>query len=446
MPAGSPDTTLPNGQDGAIPPGVAGYARKTKAKKPVDMNASKLLKHRIAQLEQDAAGEKDQEAEIEREVKKASREMMQQVSKMTDMAKIEHLTRKSSELLADMRRMERENQKNKKRGDALQKEKDANRTELSKTVGLKDKLEKLCRELQKDNNKYKNDNKTFQDNLKHNSASYDEKYSILLSKLEGIQEEKDHPRKQVVEIGVETLFRNRFKSFIEQYELRELHFHSQMRTKELEVQYHMARYEREKKNAEAEAAKARQLQEQVRTFTKTETELRNQLNVYVDKFKQVEDTLNNSNDLFLTFRKEMEEMSKKTKRLEKENETMKRKHEATNANIISMAEEREAMRTKTAEATKKTGKLISIIEQMQQQGRKVPPGMAATLESCYSDSNGQVDGDGSDYSDEGDDDEQSEEFDDDTEEEPQAADDVPPRPCGPERPPVSAPQAATNGH
>lgn len=139
-------------------------------------------------------------------------------------------------------------------------------------------------------------------------------------------------------------------------------------------------------------------------------------------------------------------MSKKTKRLEKENETMKRKHEATNANIISMAEEREAMRTKTAEATKKTGKLISIIEQMQQQGRKVPPGMAATLESCYSDSNGQVDGDGSDYSDEGDDDEQSEEFDDDTEEEPQAADDVPPRPYGPERPPVSAPQAATNGH
>jgi DNA anti-recombination protein RmuC len=60
-----------------------------------------------------------------------------------------------------------------------------------------------------------------------------------------------------------------------------------MRTKELEVQYHMARYEREKKNADVESTKARQLQEQVRTFTKTETELRNQLNVYVDKFKQV---------------------------------------------------------------------------------------------------------------------------------------------------------------
>jgi hypothetical protein len=81
--------------------------------------------------------------------------MLQQVSKMSDMQKIEYLQRRSSELLAEMRRVERENQKNKKRGDTLQKEKDANRTELSKTVGLKDKLEKLCRELQKDNNKYK---------------------------------------------------------------------------------------------------------------------------------------------------------------------------------------------------------------------------------------------------------------------------------------------------
>lgn len=82
-------------------------------------------------------------------------------------------------------------------------------------------------------------------------------------------------------------FKSRFKSFIDQYELRELHFHSLMRTKELEVQYHMARYEREKKNAEGESIKARQLQSQVQAFTKTETELRNQLNVYVDKFKQV---------------------------------------------------------------------------------------------------------------------------------------------------------------
>ena len=91
----------------------------------------------------------------EREVKKANRDLLQQVSKMDNMQKIDHLTQKSSQLLADMRRLERENLKNKRRGDNLQKERDASRNELSKTVGLKEKLEKLCRELQRDNNKMK---------------------------------------------------------------------------------------------------------------------------------------------------------------------------------------------------------------------------------------------------------------------------------------------------
>ena len=80
---------------------------------------------------------------------------MQQVSKMESMQKIDYLTKRSSELLADMRRLEKENQKNKRCGDTLQKERDNSRTELSKTVGLKEKLEKLCRELQRDNNKMK---------------------------------------------------------------------------------------------------------------------------------------------------------------------------------------------------------------------------------------------------------------------------------------------------
>jgi len=64
-----------------------------------------------------------------------------------------------------------------------------------------------------------------------------------------------------------------------------------MRSKELEVQFHLARYEREKKSLEAEVARSRQLNAQVQTFSKTEAELRQQLNVYVEKFKQVRDTI-----------------------------------------------------------------------------------------------------------------------------------------------------------
>jgi hypothetical protein len=64
MPASQVDTALTNGHDGhAHPPAVA--SKKSKGKKAMDSNeASRLLQARISQLEQDAAGEKDQELEI----------------------------------------------------------------------------------------------------------------------------------------------------------------------------------------------------------------------------------------------------------------------------------------------------------------------------------------------------------------------------------------------
>lgn len=74
---------------------------------------------------------------------------------MSEIQKIDHLTKRCSDLLSEMKRHERESIKNKKRGDQLQKDKDNSRNELNKTVSLKEKLEKLCRELQKENNKLK---------------------------------------------------------------------------------------------------------------------------------------------------------------------------------------------------------------------------------------------------------------------------------------------------
>ena len=74
---------------------------------------------------------------------------------MDDLQKIETLQKRVTEHLADMKRLERENQKNKKRGDMLQKEKDHARSELSKSITLREKLEKLCRELQRENNRLK---------------------------------------------------------------------------------------------------------------------------------------------------------------------------------------------------------------------------------------------------------------------------------------------------
>ena len=81
-------------------------------------------------------------------------------------------------------------------------------------------------------------------------------------------------------------FRSKFKSYVDQYELREHHFYALLRTKEAENQLNLARMEDYRKRSESEMAKSRTLSTQVSTFSQTETELRNQLNIYVEKFKQ----------------------------------------------------------------------------------------------------------------------------------------------------------------
>lgn len=157
---------------------------------------------------------------------------------------------------------------------------------------------------------------------------------------------------------------------------------------------------------------------------------------------QVEETLNNSNDLFLTFRKEMEEMSKKTKRLEKENQNLSRHKEVTNRNIGEMVEERTKMQEALArkdkeleDQRKKIARLETLCRGMQAQGRG--PISMNDLEE-----DDEVTESEYDYEDE--DEEGSNEYDDDTEED--VLEPVPePITFGPVPPPPPPPQNLANG-
>jgi hypothetical protein len=82
-------------------------------------------------------------------------------------------------------------------------------------------------------------------------------------------------------------FRTRCKVLADTLDLRELHFKSILRHKDAEIANLQAKYEVERKKAEAEASRCRTLTNQVSTFSNTEAELRSQLNIYVEKFKQV---------------------------------------------------------------------------------------------------------------------------------------------------------------
>lgn len=70
-------------------------------------------------------------------------------------ARVDAMQKKYAELLASQKRLEKDNAKSKKRADLIQKEKDSVRSDFTKSNSVKDKLEKLSRELQRENKKLK---------------------------------------------------------------------------------------------------------------------------------------------------------------------------------------------------------------------------------------------------------------------------------------------------
>lgn len=275
------------------PPTSAPAATKPKAKgkkaastDPAD--AHKALLSKISQLEASTSENAHEAAEIEAEVKKANRDLSQLLNTMEPHnSKLDIVQRKYTELLSEMKKVEREHQKAKKRGDQLQKEKEEIGKERTKEKGLKEKLEKLSRELTRENKKLKEDLRDLKESSADRNEELHQKLENMVLDVEEVISDRRAPERQAQELEQDKLFREKFTSFLHQYELRELQFQSLLRTKDLEIAYQMARHDQLKKAQESELSKSHQLTRQVSTFSQTENELRGQLNVYVEKFKQV---------------------------------------------------------------------------------------------------------------------------------------------------------------
>jgi chromosome segregation ATPase len=254
-------------------------------------DAHKALLSKISQLEASSTENAQENAEIEAEVKKANRDLSQLLNTLEPHnSKLDAVQRKYTELLGEMKRVEREHIKAKKRGDQLQKEKEEVGKERTRERGLKEKLEKLSRELTRENKKLKEDLRDLKESSADRNRELHQKLeSLVLDVEEVVLPRQAQSERQGVELEQDKLFREKFTSFLHQYELRELHFQSLMRMKDLEIAYQTARHDQLKKAQESELSKSHQLTRQVSTFSQTENELRGQLNVYVEKFKQVRD-------------------------------------------------------------------------------------------------------------------------------------------------------------
>ncbi|KAF8927746.1 hypothetical protein BGZ47_001963 [Haplosporangium gracile] len=371
----SDSSCIPMDQNGSASTFEPSPKRTRRVLSQLDVN--ELIQMKISQLESAPFTEDDDEKAIAKQMKKVHKEISQVSSGQEDqIAKVNLMQRKYLEMFQDMRKQERDHAKLKKKYELLQRERDllarekdriqrtndtlmlerghlleerhADKVTISKSDNLCRKLEGLCRQIHRENK--------------------DIKWSQQLERKTGSTvgpETHEMVGAQRSAIGNEALLQEKLQGFIEQYDLREKHFNSVVKAKDLGLQLAQAKLDRQKRASQEETVKLDLLKSQLQESLKSEAELRKQLSVYVQKFKQVEETLNKSNTLFQAFRKEMESMAKKGGRLEKVNVAIRAKCDTMNRNILEMVEERAKQQSAFDDANKKLLQLEALCRAFQ---------------------------------------------------------------------------------
>lgn len=93
--------------------------------------------------------------------------------------------------------------------------------------------------------------------------------------------------------------------------------------------------------------------------------MRLQLTADGEKFQQFQDALLKSNEVFETFKQEIEKMAKSIKELKKENVFLKSKCEKSDVTLIELVEERERLKKQLEKSKNQKDKLESLCRSLQ---------------------------------------------------------------------------------
>lgn len=168
----------------------------------------------------------------------------------------------------------------------------------------------------------------------------------------------------------------KFKYLAEQYELREKQLEKLNEQIKLETQLNEAKLaklqvestiEREILLKEKQAAL-----EEILTTKKALKEveireflLKDQLRIYTEKYDEFQNSLQKSNNIFVTYKSEIEKMGKRVKTLEKESFEWRVKYEKCNRALLDMATDKHAQDAYVGKASRQLGQLQKLCRTLQ---------------------------------------------------------------------------------
>ncbi|XP_049336537.1 alpha-taxilin isoform X4 [Astyanax mexicanus] len=276
--------------------------------------------------------------------------LLQNVNKLSSAEeKVEMVLKKYAELLEEQRGERRQLKLLQNKQGLLVKNRDQLQFEHSRAILARSKLECLCRELQRHNKTLK---ETLLQKCREDESKRLEITTHFQSTVVDIQAQIEHHSNRNNKLCQENSeLADKLKTIVEQYEKREESLEKIFKQRDLQqkladaklVEANLRLKEAEEKhNREKEYLLKEAIDKTKKCYTMKEQELqmKKQLVLYSKKFEEFQSTLSKSNAVYTTFKQEMDKMTKKMRKLEKESNVWRIRFESCSKALNEMIEER----------------------------------------------------------------------------------------------------------
>ncbi|KAK7904214.1 hypothetical protein WMY93_016821 [Mugilogobius chulae] len=277
---------------------------------------------------------------------KEAMQLMQSLNKLeTPEKKLEAVIKKHAELLEEHRSDQKQLKLLQKKLLQVLKEKEQLQGEHSRAVLARSKLESLCRELQRHN-------KTLKEETLQRCREDDLKRKEITSHFQGTLTEiqaqiEEHSGRNTRLLQENSALAEKLKGLITQYDARETNLekvfkHRDLKEQLLETKLSQANLllkeaeDKHKLEKELLLTQTAECKLQMKALKEQESEMRAQLDMYSRKFDEFQGTVSKSNSVYSGFKQDMDKMSKKMRKLEKECQSWKTRFDNCNKNLVEM--------------------------------------------------------------------------------------------------------------
>nr|XP_018908655.1 PREDICTED: alpha-taxilin-like [Bemisia tabaci]XP_018908656.1 PREDICTED: alpha-taxilin-like [Bemisia tabaci] len=283
--------------------------------------------------------------------------------------KLAALCKKYADMFDENRKLQLLVKQSEKKVQLIHREKEQLQSEHSKAILTRSRLESLCRELQKQNKAIKEESIAKMREEEEKRTEISQKFQNTLSEITTLMQQNNEKNNKLRDDNVDMT--SRLKSVCEQYQLREQQVEKLGKQMELEVQLCDAKLAKAKMEMTAEKEillrEKQQLLLELTTYQNRcqelqgiEVDLRSQIALYNDKYDEFQQALSKSSQVFSGFKVEMEKMSKKITKLEKETSTWKKRWEQSHQAVLEMAVDKQV----SDQELKKTSRQLQALQSL----------------------------------------------------------------------------------